>query len=174
MEAKQPTLESFEQILRDKPQSVCKGAIEELSQEEQIAILDALFDLLKKGTPSEKYTQLLATYLSFCPQKDVFNFFQRIKTSELLRQFCSFFDKYPEFYCLVRISNILLTKSENDFLIQILMILNEKQYLSVPIGIQTLNFLENEINSPRSRETTIEDREKNLNFCRMLRKKLSE
>ena len=44
------------------------------------------------------------------------------------------------------------------------MILNEKRYMGVPIGIETLRFLENEMTSPRRREITVELREKILNF----------
>jgi hypothetical protein len=150
--------------LHQKRPMDCKDAIDVLSQEERNAILDALVELVIKGTKSEQNTRLLANCLSFFPQEDVFGFFQRIRAGELLRQFCSFFDEYPEFYCLVRMSKILLTKSENDFLRQILIILNEKRYMGVPIGIETLRFLENEMTSPRRREITVELREKILNF----------
>lgn len=141
-----------------------KDAIDALSQEERNAILDALVELVIKETKSEQNTQLLSNCLSFFQQEDVFGFFQRIRTGELLEQFCRFFDENPDFYCLVRMSKILLTKSEDDFLRQILTILNEKQYMGVPIGLQTLRFLEKDITSPLSREITVELREKILNF----------
>ncbi len=160
----QSPLELLAQKLHQKRPMDCKDAIDALSQEERNAILDALFDLVKEGTQSEQNTRLLANCLSFFPQEEVYRFFQRIRAGELLRQFCRFFDEYPEFYCLVRMSKILLTKSENDFLRQILTILNEKRYMGVPIGIETLRFLENEITSPRTREITVELREKILNF----------
>ena len=142
----------------------CKDAIGALSQEELKAILEALFDLVKEGTPSEQNTRLLANCLSFCQHEEVFEFLQRIRAGELLRQFCSFFDEYPEFYCLVRMSKILLTRSENIFLHQILTILNEKRYMGVPIGIHTLRFLEEEMTSILTRETTVELRNKILDF----------
>lgn len=160
----QSPLELLAQKLHQKRPMDCKDAIDALSQEERNAILDALVELVKEGTQSEQNTRLLANCLSFFPQEEVYRFFQRIRAGELLRQFCRFFDEYPEFYCLVRMSKILLTKSENDFLRQILTILNEKRYMGVPIGIETLRFLENEITSPRTREITVELREKILNF----------
>lgn len=163
-QAQQSPLESLAEKLHQKRPMDCKDVIDALSQKELTAILEALFDLVKKGTKSEQNIGLLANCLSFFPQEDVFGFFQRIRAGELLRQFCSFFDEYPEFYCLRRMSKILLTKSENDFLRQILMILNEKQYLRVPIGIETLRFLENDMTSPLTREITVELREKILNF----------
>jgi hypothetical protein len=157
-------LESLAKKLHKKRPMDCKDAIDALSLEERTAILDALVEFVKGGTPSEKNTRLLANCLSFFPQEEVFGFFQRIRAGELIRQFCSFFNEYPEFYCLVRMSNILLTKSENDFLKQILMILNEKRYMGVPIGIETLRFLENKMTSPQTREITVDLREKILNF----------
>lgn len=159
-----PPLESLAEKLREKRPMDCKDAIDALSPEERTAILDALFELVMKGTQSDKNTRLFANCLSFFPQEEVFGFFQRIRAGELLRQFCRFFNEYPEFYCLVRISKILLTKSENYFLRQILMILNEKRYMGVPIGIETLRFLENEMTSPQTREITVDLREKILNF----------
>jgi hypothetical protein len=159
-----PPLESLAKKLHEKRPMDCKDAIDALSPEERTAILDALVELVIKGTQSDQNTRLLANCLSFFPQEDVFGFFQRIRTGELLRQFCSFFDEYPEFYCLVRMSKILLTYSQDNFLRKILMILNEKRYMGVPIGIETLRFLEKEMTSPRTRETTIELREKILNF----------
>jgi hypothetical protein len=159
-----PPLESLAEKLDGKPPMECKDVIGKLSPEEINKILGALVELVIKGRRSDQNTRLLANCLSFFPQEEVFGFFQRIRTGELLQQFCSFFDEYPEFYCLVRMSKILLTKSENDFLRQILMILNEKRYMGVPIGNQTLRFLENEMTSPRTRETTVELREKILNF----------
>ena len=167
MEAQQSSqspLESLAQNLHQKPPMDCKDAIDALSPDERIAILGDLVDLVKEGTLSEQNIRLLANCLSFFPQEDVFGFLQRIRTGELLQQFCRFFDEYLDFYCLVRMSKILLTKSENDFLRQILMILNEKLYIGLPIGIQTLRFLENEITSPLSREITVELREKIFNF----------
>lgn len=163
-QSSQSPLESLAQNLHQKPPMDCKDAIDALSQEERKAILDALFDLVKEGTQSEQNTRLLANCLSFFPQEEVYGFLQRLRTGELLQQFCRFFDEYPEFYCLLRMSKILLTKSENDFLRQILTILNEKRYMGVPIGIETLRFLEKEITSPLSREITVELREKILNF----------
>ena len=168
MEAQTQTLSlplnSLAENLHGKPPMDCKDAIDALSPEERTAILDALVELVKEGTQSDQNTRLLANCLSFFPQEEVFGFFQRIRADELLRQFCSFFNEYPEFYCLVRMSKTLLTKSENDFLRQILMILNEKRYMGVPIGIETLRFLENEMTSPRTREITVDLREKILNF----------
>ena len=167
MEAQQSSqspLESLAQKLHQQRPIDCKDVINELSPEERIAILGELVDLVKEGTLNEQNIRLLANCLSFFPQEDVFGFLQRIRTGELLQQFFRFFDEYPDFYCLVRMSKILLTKSENDFLRQILMILNEKLYIGLPIGIQTLRFLENEITSPLSREITVELREKILNF----------
>jgi len=167
MEAQQSSqspLESLAQNLHQKPPMDCKDAIDALSPDERIAILGDLVDLVKEGTLSEQNIRLLANCLSFFPQEDVFGFLQRIRTGELLQQFCRFFDEYLDFYCLVRMSKILLTKSENDFLRQILTILNEKLYICLPIGIQTLRFLEKEITSPLSREITVELREKILNF----------
>jgi len=159
-----PPLESLAEKLREKRPMDCKDAIDALSPEERTEILDALVEFVKGGTPSDQNTRLLANCLSFFPQEEVFGFFQRIRAGELLRQFCSFFDEYPEFYCLVRMSKILLTYSQDNFLRQILMILNEKRYMGVPIGIHTLRFLQKEMTSPRTRETTVEVREKILNF----------
>jgi len=163
-QSSQSPLEQLAQKLHQKRPIDCKDVINELSPEERIAILGELVDLVKEGTPSEPNTRLLANCLSFFPQEDVFGFLQRLRTGELLQPFCRFFDEYPEFYCLVRMSKILLTKSENDFLRQILKILNEKRYIGVPIGIEILRFLEKEITSPLSREITVELREKILNF----------
>lgn len=157
-QAQQSLLESLAQKLHQQRPTICKDVIDALSQEELTAILEALFDLVKKGTPSHKNIRSLANCMSFFPEEKVFEFLQRLRTGELLRQFCRFFDENPDFYCLVRICKILLTKSENVFLRQILTI------LKVPIGIETLRFLEKEITSPLSREITVELREKILNF----------
>jgi hypothetical protein len=159
-----PLLKSLAEQLREKHPMNCKDAIDALSPEERTEILDAFFEFVKGGTPSEKNTRLFANCLSFFPQEEIFGFFQRIRADELLRQFCSFFNEYPEFYCLVRMSKILLTKSENDFLRQILTILNEKRYMDVPIGIETLRFLAIDMTSAPTRETTVELRDKILNF----------
>ncbi len=95
MEAQTQTLslplESLAKKLHEKRPMDCKDAIGELSQEERTAILDALFELVIKGTQSDQNTRLLANCLSFFPQEEVFGFFQRVKTGELIRQFCSFF-----------------------------------------------------------------------------------
>jgi len=157
-QAQQSPLESLAQKLHQKRPMDCKDAIKALSPEELNAILDALVELVKEGTQSHQNIRLLANCLSFFPEEKVFEFLQRLRTGELLQQFCRFFDENPDFYCLVRMSKILLTKSEDDFLLQILTI------LKVPIGIQTLRFLEKEITSPLSREITVELREKILNF----------
>ena len=163
----QSPLESLAEKLHQKRAMDRKDAIDALSQEERNAILDALFELVIKGTKSEQNTQLLSNCLSFFPQEDVFGFFQRIKAGELLRQFCSFFTEFPDFYSLIRMSYILLTNTEDDFLIEILMILNKKRHMRVPIGIQTLRFLAKNMTSRLTRETG-ELREKILDFlCSM-------
>jgi hypothetical protein len=86
-----PPLESLAEKLREKRPMDCKDAINALSLEERTAILDALVEFVKGGTPSEKNTRLLANCLSFFPQEEVFGFFQRIRDHKLLQQFCSFF-----------------------------------------------------------------------------------
>ena len=163
-QSSQLPLESLAQKLHQKRPMDCNDAIKELSPEELTAILEALFDLVKEGTPSDQNTRLIANCLSFFQEEKVFEFLQRLRTGELLQQFCRFFDENPDFYCLVRMSKILLTKSENDFLRQILTILNEKLYIRVPIGIHTLGFLQKEMTSPQIRDMTVELREKILNF----------
>jgi hypothetical protein len=163
-QAQQSPLESLAEKFHEKPPMYCKDAIVELSPEELNAILADLVELVKKGTPSHENIRSLANCVSFFPEEKVFEFLQRLRTGELLRQFCRFFDEYPDFYCLVRMSKILLTKSENNFLIQILKILNEKLYIGVPIGIETLRFLKKEITSPLSREITVVLREKIFDF----------
>ena len=162
-----PPLNQLAQNLYQKRPMGCKDAIDALSQEERNAILDALVELVIKGTQSEIITQLVANSLSFFPEEEVFGFFQRIRAGELLRQFCSFFTEFPDFYSLIRMSYILLTNTEDEFLIQILMILNEKRYMRVSIGIQTLRFLAKNMTSRLTRETG-ELREKILDFlCSM-------
>jgi len=163
-QVQQSPLELLAQKLHQKRPMDCKDAIDALSPEERTAILDALFELITKGTQSHQNTRLLADCLSFFPQEKVFEFLQRLRTGELLQQFCRFFDENPDFYCLVRMSKILLTKSENNFLRQILTILNEKRYMYLSIGIEILSFLQNEMTSPLSREITVDLREKILNF----------
>jgi hypothetical protein len=150
----------------------CKDAINELSSEERIMILDPLVEFVKGGrTLNNDNNQVLLNCIRFFLKEEVFELLQRVKTGELLRQFCSFFDEFPDFYCLIRMSKILLTNTEKDFLRQILMILNENRYMGVPIGIQTLRFLEKEITSPLSREITVELREKILNFLLPMKEK---
>lgn len=162
-----PPLNQLAQNLYQKRPMGCKDAIDALSQEERNAILDALVELVIKGTQSEIITQLVANSLSFFPEEEVFGFFQRIRAGELLRQFCSFFTEFPDFYSLIRMSYILLTNTEDEFLIQILMILNEKRYMRVSIGIQTLRFLAKNMTSRLTRETG-ELRDKILDFlCSM-------
>ena len=153
------------ELLAEKRPIDCKDAIKELSPDELKAILEDLVDLVKEGTPDEQNTRLLANCLSFCPKEEIFGFLQRLKTGELLQLFCRFFDGITDFNCLVRMSKILLTKSENDFLRQILMILNEERYIymDVPIGLQTLRFLKDNICSLII-QTTLEVRKKILNF----------
>jgi len=90
-QSSQSPLEKLAQELHQKPPMDCKDAIDALSQEERNAILDALVKLVKKGTPSEQNTRLLANCLSFFPQEEVYRFFQRIRAGELLRQFLSVF-----------------------------------------------------------------------------------
>jgi hypothetical protein len=169
MEAQQSLLEQLAQIFHGKNIICCRDEIYELSKEKRDVILGALFKLVKEGTPDETNTRSLTNCLSFFPHEEVLEFFQRIKTGELLRQFCLFFfDGVPDVLCLLRMSNILLRKSEQEFLHQIFTILNEGTYMHVPTGIYILRFLKNEITSPRSRETTIEDRENILNFLRTM------
>jgi hypothetical protein len=159
-----PPLESLAKKLHQKRPMDCKDAINAVSPEERTQILDALVELVKEGMLNEKNKRLLANCLSFFPQEEVFEFFQRIRDGKLLQQFCSFFNEIPDFYCLILMSKILLTKSEEQFLRQIITILNEKRYMGVPIGIETLRFLENEMTSPQTREITVDLREKILNF----------
>ena len=162
-----PSLESLAKKLHEKRPMDCKDAIDALSPEERTAILDALVELVKEGTVGEKKIRLLTNCLSFFSPEEVFEFFQRIKAGELLRQFCSFFTEFPDFYSLIRMSYILLTNTEDDFLIEILMILNKKRHMRVPIGIQTLRFLAKNMTSRLTRETG-ELREKILDFlCSM-------
>ena len=163
MEAKQSSQLRLE-LLAQKCPMKCKDAIDELSQEELTAILEALFDLVKERTPSEQNTQLLANFIMFFPQKDVFEFLQRLRTGELLQQFCRFFDEMSDVTCLVRMCKILLKESENNFLTQILRFLNGKTNMRAHIRLETLRFLANEITSPLPREITVELREKILNF----------
>ena len=145
-----PPLESLAQDLYQKRPMCCKDAIDALSPEERTAILDALVELVKEGTVGEKKIRLLTNCLSFFSPEEVFEFFQRIRAGELLRM-----------------SYILLTNTEDEFLIQILMILNEKRYMRVSIGIQTLRFLAKNMTSRLTRETG-ELREKILDFlCSM-------
>jgi len=152
-----PPLKSLAENLHEKRPMDCNDAIKALSPEERIAILNALFELVKEGTKSEQNTRLLVNCLSFFPQEDIFGFVQRLRTGELLQQFCRFFDKNPDFYCLVRMSKILLIKSEDNFLRQILTI------LKVPIRIETLRFLAKDMTSALTRDTG-ELREKILDF----------
>lgn len=167
-----PPLNQLAQDLYQKRPMGCKDAIDALSQEERNAILDALVELVIKGTQSEIITQLVANSLSFFPEEEVFKFLQRIRTDELLQQFCLFFfGEYPEFYCLVRISKILLIYLDDDFLREILTILGKKLYMRLPIPIHTLRFLEKEMTSPLSREITVELREKILNFLQSMEEK---
>ena len=161
MEAQAP--QSPLELLAEKRPIDCKDAIKELSPDELKAILEDLVDLVKEGTPDEKNIRLLENCIMFFPQEDVFEFLQRLRTGELLQQFCRFFDGITDFNCLVRMSKILLTKSENDFLRQILTILNEKRYMDIPIGIHTLRFLKDNICSLII-QTTLEVRKKILNF----------
>jgi hypothetical protein len=167
-----PPLKSLAEKLYQKRPMDCKDAINELSSEERIMILDPLVEFVKGGrTLNNDNNQVLLNCIRFFLKEEVFELLQRVKTGELLRQFCSFFDEFPDFYCLIRMSKILLTNTEKDFLRQILMILNENRYMGVPIGIQTLRFLEKEITSPLSREITVELREKILNFLLPMKEK---
>lgn len=93
----QSQLKSLAENWHKKSQMDCKDIIDGLSQEERNAILDALVELVIKGTKSEKNTRSLTICLRFFPQEEVFDFIERIKTGELLQQFCSFFDEDPEF-----------------------------------------------------------------------------
>jgi hypothetical protein len=162
MEAKQSSQLRLE-LLAQKCPMKCKDAIDELSQKELTAILEALFDLVKEETLSHLHTQLLANFIMFFPQEDVFEFLQRLRTGELLQQFCRFFDEMSDVTCLVRMCKILLKESENNFLTQILMFLNGKTNMRAHIRLETLSFLANEITSPL-RKITVELREKILNF----------
>jgi hypothetical protein len=167
MEAQAKSSQSPLESLAEKRPMDCKDAIDALSPEERTAILDALVELVKEGTVGEKKIRLLTNCLSFFSPEEVFEFFQRIRAGELLRQFCSFFNESPDFYSLIRMSYILLTNTKNDFLIEILMILNKKRYMRVSIGIQTLRFLAKNMTSRLTRETG-ELREKILDFlCSM-------
>jgi hypothetical protein len=159
-----PPLESLAEKLREKRPMDCKNAIDALSEQEKIAILEGLHEFVKRGTPILETTQLLSKFLILFPDEDVFGFLQRIKADGFLQQFCDSLDDHPNLFHWVQICNILLTKSENDFLYQILTILNKKLYMGVHIGIQILRFLEKEMTSPRTIETTVELREKILNF----------
>jgi len=163
-----PQLESLAQQLREKSPMECKDVIGKLSQEEINEILDALVEFVKGGTPILEISQLLSKFLSLFPDEDVFRFLQRIKADGLLQQVCDSLADDPNLFHWVRMSNILLTKSENDFLYQILTILTKKRYIIVPthipIGIYILRFLENAMTSLRTREITVELREKILDF----------
>jgi len=178
MEAQSQSFKQLAQLaqkLDGKPPMECKNIIHALSPEELNAILDALVELVKGGMPSEKNPRLIANCLSFFPQKEVFRFLQRIRTGKLLQQLCSFFNKIPDFYYLIRICKILLTYLEDNVLLdKILTILNEKRVIGVPIGIQVLNFLEKEMSSPKSSEMmTVDLRKKILTFlCSMGEQKL--
>ena len=135
-----------------------------LSEQEKIAILEGLHEFVKGGTPNLETSQLLSKFLSLFSEEDVFEFLQRIKADGFLQQFCDSLADHPNLFHWVRMSKILLTKSENNFLRQILTILNEKRYMGVPMGIQTLRFLEKEMTSPLRRDTTVELRNKILDF----------
>ena len=152
------------QELETKSPMDCKKSIEALSPGERNSILGKLVELVKEGTPSEQKTLLLANCIMFFPQDDIFEFLQRLRTGELLQQFCRFFDEMSDVTCLVRMSKILLKESENNFLTQILMILNGKTHMRAHIRLETLHFLEKEITSHLSREITVVLREKILNF----------
>ena len=157
-------LAQLAQKLDGKCHSECNKTIDALSPEKRTQILEGLHEFVKRGTPILKTTQLLSKVLSLFPDEDVFGLLQRIKADGFLQQFCDSLADYPNLFHWVRMSKILLTKSENDFLRQILTILNKKRYMDVPIDIQILRLLEKEMTSPRTRETTVELREKILNF----------
>lgn len=141
-----------------------------LSEREKIAILEGLHEFVKKGTPILETAQSLSQFLILFPDDDVFGFLQRIKADGFLQQFCDSLADHPNLFHWVRMSKILLTKSEKNFLIQILTILNEKRYMGVPMDIQTLRFLEKEMTSPLRRDTTVELRNKILDFLRSIPK----
>jgi len=164
-----PPLESLAEKLDGKPPMECKDVIGKLSPEELTAILDALVEFVKGGTPIPETARLLSIFLSLFPQEEVFRFLQRIKTDRLLQQFCdSLADDDPNLFHWVRMSKILLTKSENDFLRQILTILNKKRYMGVPtfipIGIKILRILKKDMTSLLTIDTTVELRNKILEF----------
>jgi hypothetical protein len=139
-----------------------------LSEQEKIAILEGLHEFVKRGTPILENTQLLSKFLILFPDEDVFGFLQRIKADGFLQQFCDSLADHPNLFHWVRMSKILLTKSEKNFLIQIITILNEKRYMDVPmgvpIGIQILRILNKEMTSLLTRDTTVELRNKILDF----------
>ena len=139
-----------------------------LSEQEKIAILEGLHEFVKGGTPNLETSQLLSKFLSLFSEEDVFEFLQRIKADGFLQQFCDSLADHPNLFHWVRMSKILLTKSENNFLRQILTILNEKRYMDVPmgvpIGIQILRILNKEMTSLLTRDTTVELRNKILDF----------
>ncbi len=159
------SLESLAKKLHKKRPMGCKDAIDELSPEELTAILDSLVEFVKVGiTWNNDHNQLLLNCIRYFSNDEVYELLRRVKTGKLIEQFCSFFYENPDFYCLMRISKILLRESENDFLTQILGILNEKRYMGVHIGIQTLSFLAKDMTSPLARDITVDLREKILNF----------
>ena len=139
-----------------------------LSEREKIAILEGLHEFVKKGTPILETAQSLSQFLILFPDDDVFGFLQRIKADGFLQQFCDSLADHPNLFHWVRMSKILLTKSEKNFLIQIITILNEKRSMDVPmgvpIGIQILRILNKEMTSLLTRDTTVELRNKILDF----------
>jgi hypothetical protein len=135
-----------------------------LSEQEKIAILEGLHEFVKGGTPNLETSQLLSKFLSLFSEEDVFGFLQRIKADGFLQQFCDSLADHPNLFHWVRMSKILLTKSEKNFLRQILTILNEKRYMDVPMGIQILRILNKEMTSPLRRDTTVELGNKILDF----------
>jgi hypothetical protein len=182
-QSSQSPLELLAQKLHQKSPIECKNEIDALSPDERIAIRKALFDLVKEETQlSEQNTRLLANCLRFFQPEEVFRFLQIIKTKKLLQQFCRFFkNKNPDFKCLIRISKILLTKSESGFLRDILRILGKEKIViqnsknldkETTVAMFSLHLLEKEITSPLSRAITsppsitmaIDLKEKILNF----------
>jgi hypothetical protein len=161
-----PQLQSLAKKLHRRSLIDCKKAIKALSPEDQFALLDHLVEFVKIGiTGDNDNNQLLLNCIRYFFNQQVYELLKKVKTCELLlRQFCSFFYGNPDFFCLIRISKILLEKSEDDFLKQILMILNEKRYMGVRIAIQTLHFLAKEMTSPLATDITVDLREKILNF----------
>ena len=135
-----------------------------LSEQEKIAILEGLLEFVKGGTPNLETSQLLSKFLSLFSEEDVFEFLQRIKADGFLQQFCDSLADHPNLFHWVRICKILLTKSENNFLRQILTILNEKRYMGVPMGIKILRILKKDMTSLLTIDTTVELRNKILDF----------